>query len=286
VSRAILISPISCFQLLISACSIIDARKKKLRRSQVLHSTLFRLIEAGISKDQDYILRLTSTLNKVLSLPSPPVDLLSQAHTTLSTCLQGCKCLLKASYRLEQALNVAHHDVAVAESALSPQELESIRNRAQERTKMDTAERTRALDEEYGIVLGNVDLVLRGLRCAPAQPQQTPPPRRQQQQEDHTHPPPSVASPSSTSSRGRPVSVPPMGFARDSSPGISAPARKSPGGGPRPDRGAHHRLSMIHTSTMPTQHSTASTEGLKSPISALERAKLRNSSSGNIIPYS
>lgn len=243
---------------------MIDAAHQKLSRSQALISLIERYVGAGLERDSAYIDAITKEINNILSqLPGPPSDYkgdqvqlkeeLSRAHATLKSCLQTGENLMKVHHVTLLVGNAARHELTVAEKGETTEDEEQAR-KGDEIVDCELKERIDTWNAEKGIVIGNLEMVLDGLKHAKAAGGSS---------RGSTPRPLDMGRRSRTGSRAAtPVGIQPLNIGRHS---------------PRPlsRQGSFSSSGPLSPSGAPSQ---------TQQLSALERAKLRNQG-GSIIPY-
>ena len=258
-------------------------------------------VDAGLEHDLAYIAAITGEVNNMLSqLPTPPSDYrgdqvllrdeLERAQATLKSCLQTAENLMKAHHVTQLLGNAARHEAALAQKGGVADAAEEEKAR-----KDDTAvdeelkERAEGMKNEYGIVVGNLGMVLDGLKDVKpfAQRAPSPPPSG-----STTPTPATVAAAAAAAAAGRPRSsagsraATPVGAARPTSSAGSRAA--TPVGAVRPLNVGKHspgRPQSRQSSSAGLPPPSSPVGGGPGQMSALERAKLRNQGGGSVAPY-
>ncbi|KAF8538573.1 hypothetical protein BDD12DRAFT_841857, partial [Trichophaea hybrida] len=243
---------------------MIDTARQKLSRTQALTSMIERYVSVGLERDTAYIDAITKEINNILSqLPGPPSEYkgdhvqlkeeLSRAHVTLKSCLQTAENLMKVHHVTLLVGNAARHELEIAEKGESAEGEEQAR-KEDEIIDCELKERIDTWNAEKGVVIGNLEMVLDGLKHAKATTGNSSP--RQIE----------VGKRSRAGSRAvTPVGVKPLNVGRLS---------------PRP----HSRQGSLSSVGPISPLSPSGPPGPAQQLSALERAKLRNQG-GSIIPY-
>lgn len=237
-----------------------------------------RQVDAGLEHDLAYIAAITGEVNNMLSqLPTPPSDYrgdqvllrdeLGRAQATLKSCLQTAENLMKAHHATQLLGNAARHEAALAEKGGVADAAEEEKARKDDAAvDEELKERVEGMKNEYGIVVGNLGMVLDGLKDAKPFTQRS------------SSPLPSDSA-ATAAAAGRPRS--------------SAGSRAAtPVGAVRPLNVGRHSPGRPQSRPQSRQSSPAGLPPPSSPVgggpehmSALERAKLRNQGGGNVAPY-
>ena len=259
-----------------------------------------RQVGAGLEHDLAYIAAITGEINKILSqLPTPPSDYrgeqellrdeLARAQATLKSCLQTAENLMKVHHVAQLVGNAARHEAALAENGGVADATKEERSRKDdEAVDEELKERVEGMKDEYGIVVGNLEIVLDGLKDGLEDGLEDAKPSAQ---------PPSSPPPSDT------IAAALAGAALAAAAPGAAAAAAAAAGGPRSRAGSRtttpvgavRPLNVGRNSPGRPHSRQSSSAGLPPPsspvgggpgqMSALERAKLRNQG-GNVIPYS
>jgi hypothetical protein len=152
-------------------------RQKSLRTGALIEM-VERAVDAGLELDLNYITQITAEINKILAaLPGPPSaytgdqallkEELSRAHSTLKSCMHAAENLMKVSNVSALVMNQATHEVFLAEARVKGDDekpLEAKVRMADEAADAELEERVRGLQQEYGVVVGNLEMVIEGLK--------------------------------------------------------------------------------------------------------------------------
>jgi hypothetical protein len=152
-------------------------RQKSLRTGALIE-IVERAVDAGLELDLNYITQITAEINIILAaLPGPPSaytgdqvllkEELSRAHATLKSCMQAAENLMKVSNVSTLVMNQAMHEVFLAEARVNggdERPLEAKVRMADEAADAELEERVRGLQQEYGVVVGNLEMVIEGLK--------------------------------------------------------------------------------------------------------------------------
>lgn len=162
--------------MLCSNRTLASCREKQLR-ARTLLSAVERAVDAGLDEDLDYITQLTTEINKILAmLPGPPSaytgnkihlkeDLL-HAQNTLKSCLQAAESLMKVAHVASLVMNAADYAVSLAEAKMKEEDEKQVEDRhrlADEAADAELEERVQGMMHEYGVVVGNLEMVHGGL---------------------------------------------------------------------------------------------------------------------------
>ncbi|KAF8253575.1 hypothetical protein K440DRAFT_618015 [Wilcoxina mikolae CBS 423.85] len=243
---------------------MIDAARQKLSRTQALTSMIERYVGVGLERDTAYIDAITKEINNILSqLPGPPSEYkgdqvhlkeeLSRAHATLKSCLQTAENLMKVHHVTLLVGNAARHELEIAEKGETAEGEEQAR-KEDEIVDCELKERIDTWNSEKGVVIGNLEMVLDGLKHAKATTGSSSPRQIEMGRRSRAG-----------SRAATPVGVTPLNIGRLS---------------PRP----HSRQGSFSSVGPMSPLSPSGLPGPAQQLSALERAKLRNQG-GNVIPY-
>lgn len=155
----------------------LDAVRHKSLRTSELVAIVERAVDAGLEMDLSYITQITAEINKILAaLPGPPSaytgdqmllkEELFRAQSTLKNCMQSAENLMKVSNVTALVMNQATHEVLLAEARVKDEDEKPLEGRvriADEAADAELEERVRGL-QEYGVVVGNLEMVIDGLK--------------------------------------------------------------------------------------------------------------------------